>query len=80
MDRTTEPTASETAPRRFAFLVHPRAQIALDMARMWRPLGRIPEDAWQWGFRHLPIPAQPYASIRRRDSEEPDAARSPARR
>ena len=60
----------DAAERRFAFLVHPRARIGVDMARMWRPLGRIPEGGWQWGFRHLPIPAQPYASIRRRDSAD----------
>ena len=28
----------------FAFLVHPRVRIAEDLARVWRPLGRVPEE------------------------------------
>ena len=38
---TQEPLMSTAAP--FAFLVHPRARIAEDLARVWRPLGRVPE-------------------------------------
>lgn len=53
----------------FAFLVHPRAEIAPDMARVWRPLGRVPERALQWGMRHLPVPPQPLATVRRRDRD-----------
>lgn len=61
---------STTAPRRFAFLVHPRADVAADMARVWRPFGRVPEGAWQWAMRRLPLPAQPFATIRRSGGAE----------
>jgi fatty aldehyde-generating acyl-ACP reductase len=60
--------------KRFAFLVHPRADVATDMARIWRPLGRIPSSAWDWGLRRLPVPPQLLATVRRR---EPDAPAAP---
>ena len=60
------------SPKRFAFLVHPRADVATDMARVWSPLGRIPGAAWDWGLRRLPVPPQLLATVRRRDAE-PDA-------
>ena len=67
---------SDTGPgrsaKRFAFLVHPRADVATDMARVWSPLGRIPASAWDWGLRRLPVPPQLLASVRRRDTA-PDA-------
>jgi fatty aldehyde-generating acyl-ACP reductase len=59
-------------PRRFAFLVHPRADVAQDMGRIWRPLGMIPERAWGWGLRNLPMPPVPLAKVYRED--EADAA------
>lgn len=51
-------------PTTFAFLVHPRAELATDLGRVWRPLGRVPERAWQWGLRHLPVPPLPLADVR----------------
>lgn len=51
----------------FAFLVHPRSEIAPDMARVWKPLGRVPERVLQWGLRHLPVPPQQLGTVRRRD-------------
>ncbi|HEX5858104.1 MAG TPA: semialdehyde dehydrogenase [Microbacterium sp.] len=57
-------------PPKFAFLVHPRAQVAQDMARIWRPLGRVPEPAWAWGLRRLPVPPQLLTTVRRAD--DPD--------
>ena len=55
-----------TAPPTFAFLVHPRADVAPDMARVWPPLGMVPERAWQWGLRHLPLPTMTLAGVHRR--------------
>ena len=40
----------------FAFLVHPRARIAEDLARVWRPLGRVPEGVVERAVRRLPLP------------------------
>ncbi|MFT4217441.1 MAG: hypothetical protein QM619_09710 [Micropruina sp.] len=60
--------ATRTA-KRFAFLVHPRADVATDMGRVWRPLGQIPSAAWDWGLRRLPVPPQLLATVRRRDTE-----------
>ena len=51
----------------FAFLVHPRAEVARDLGRIWRPLGRLPEAACQWSLRHLPLPPLPLATVHRRD-------------
>src|SRR5690606_14851787 len=65
IDTPALPTAEPT----FAFLVHPRAQVAPDMARVWAPLGHLPEAALQWGLRHLPVPPQPFATVRRRDRD-----------
>ena len=56
--------------RRFAFLVHPRARIGDDMTRVWKPFRVIPERAWEWTLRHLPVPPQPFATVRRAD--QPD--------
>jgi predicted amino acid dehydrogenase len=59
---------------KFAFLVHPRSDVAADMARVWRPLGQVPARAWEYGLRHLPVPPIPLATVHRRDTEtdEPD--------
>lgn len=46
---------STAAP--FAFLVHPRARIAEDLARVWRPLGRVPEPLVDTAVRRLPLPS-----------------------
>jgi len=46
----------------FAFLVHPRTRLAQDLARAWRPLGRIPEPWVDAAVRRLPLP--PYAMAR----------------
>lgn len=56
------------ASGRFAFLVHPRARIGDDMTRVWGPLRVVPERAWEWSLRHLPLPPVPYATIRRSDT------------
>lgn len=53
--------------RTFAFLVHPRADVAPDLARVWPPLGLAPERALQWGMRRLPVPPLPLATVRRGD-------------
>jgi predicted amino acid dehydrogenase len=45
-----------TDPGTFAFLVHPRAQVAADMARIWAPLGRLPEAMYDTGLRRFPVP------------------------
>jgi predicted amino acid dehydrogenase len=41
------------------------------MARVWPPLGVVPEPAWQWGLRHLPLPPLTLAGVHRR--RRPDA-------
>jgi len=65
-------TTAERPPKKFAFLVHPRADVAVDMARIWRPLGRVPARAWDWGLRHLPVPPATLATVRLRDAESGD--------
>lgn len=54
----------------FAFLVHPRAEIARDMGRLWRPLGRIPDPAWDWAMRRLPLPTMPLGTVHRADLDD----------
>lgn len=63
----SDPTAAAAAAKRFAFLVHPRADVASDMSRVWRPLGRMPAAAWDWGLKTLPVPPVPLATVHRRD-------------
>lgn len=62
------------ASGKFAFLVHPRTDVAADMARVWRPLGRIPARTWERGLRRLPVPPLTLAAVHRRDTaaDEPD--------
>ncbi|HEY5979452.1 MAG TPA: hypothetical protein VIT41_07440 [Microlunatus sp.] len=62
--------APTAPPPTFAFLVHPRADVAPDMARVWPPLGAVPEGAWQWGLRHLPLPTLTLADVHRRGSRD----------
>lgn len=40
----------------FAFLVHPRAQLAQDMGRIWRPLRRVPERFYDTALRKVSVP------------------------
>lgn len=67
MRHITEP--DPRSERTFAFLVHPRAEVAPDMGRVWRPLGMLPESALQWSLRNLALPPLPLASVRRRDRD-----------
>lgn len=53
--------------KKFAFIVHPRADVAADMGRWWRPLGAVPESAWDWGMRKLPVPPITWGTVWRRD-------------
>ena len=52
---------STAAP--FAFLVHPRARIGEDLARVWRPLGRVPEGWIDSAVRRLPLPSYAMARV-----------------
>ena len=52
---------------KFAFLVHPRADVSADLARVWRRSARVPSGALEWGLRHLPVPPVTLAA-RRRDA------------
>ena len=67
---TVTAVAPTAPPPTFAFLVHPRADVAPDMARVWPPLGVVPERAWQWGLRHLPLPTMTLAGVHRRGPRE----------
>lgn len=49
--------------RTFAFLVHPRRQLAADLGSVWAPLGRIPERYADHALRRLPLPPVRIASI-----------------
>ncbi|MFT4221325.1 MAG: semialdehyde dehydrogenase [Microbacterium sp.] len=66
--------ADTTRAKKFAFLVHPRANVAEDMGRVWGPLGRVPASAWDWGLRRMPVPPLPLASVRRSDRSPADGA------
>ncbi|KHK99108.1 hypothetical protein LK09_03550 [Microbacterium mangrovi] len=61
-------------PGKFAFLVHPRSAVATDMARVWRPLGRIPARTWEYGLRRLPVPPLRLAAVHRRDATTDEPA------
>ena len=61
----TPAVSAPTTDRTFAFLVHPRAAVAPDMGRVWRPLGHVPEGTWQWAMRHVPIPPLRLATVYR---------------
>lgn len=55
----------------FAFLVHPRARLSEDMARVWRPLGLVPERVYDTGLRRLPLPPVEMASVHLGGSPDP---------
>jgi predicted amino acid dehydrogenase len=42
------------------------------MGRVWSPLGVVPESAWQWGLRHLPLPPLTLARVHRRRFSDAD--------
>ena len=44
-----------TARHPFSFLVHPRIRLAEDLARVWRPLGLVPEGVYDTALRRLPL-------------------------
>ena len=47
----------------FAFTVHPRARLGEDLARVWRPLGRVPDPVYDTALRRLPVPPVAMAGI-----------------
>jgi len=47
----------------FAFLVHPRVALREDMARIWRPLGVIPNQVYDRALRRLPLPPVTFAQV-----------------
>ena len=47
----------------FAFLVHPRARLAEDLARVSKPLGLVPERVYDVALRRLPVPPVTMASV-----------------
>ncbi|MDW4574045.1 semialdehyde dehydrogenase [Microbacterium sp. M3] len=47
----------------FAFTVHPRAVLREDMARVWRPLGLVPEAVYDTALRRLPVPPVTMAGV-----------------
>jgi len=53
----------------FAFLVHPRADVSHDLARVWSPLGAVPSGALEWGLRHLPVPPLTLGTVSRPDHD-----------
>ena len=52
-----------SSPRTFAFTVHPRACLSEDMARVWAPLGHVPERFYATALRRLPVPPISMAAI-----------------
>ncbi|MFC8680552.1 semialdehyde dehydrogenase [Microbacterium ureisolvens] len=47
----------------FAFTVHPRARLSEDLARVWRPLGLMPEPVYDAALRRLPLPPVTMAGV-----------------
>src|SRR6478735_905626 len=47
----------------FAFTVHPRARLRDDLARVWRPLGLLPEACYDEALRRLPLPPVTIAGV-----------------
>jgi predicted amino acid dehydrogenase len=45
-----------TSQHSFAFLVHPRAELAQDLGRLWSPLRRLPERFCDTALRRLALP------------------------
>lgn len=54
----------------FAFLVHPRARVSDDLARVWAPLGRVPEHVADRAVRRLPLPPVTMARVHLTASSE----------
>lgn len=54
--------------KKFAFIVHPRADVAQDMGRLWKPLGLVPEAVYDWSMRHLPLPPINFGPVVRKDA------------
>ncbi len=52
-----------TSQHRFAFLVHPRAELAQDLGRLWPPLRRLPEKVYDSALRRLPLPPISMAQV-----------------
>lgn len=47
----------------FAFLVHPRADLRQDLARMAKPLGLVPNAVYDHALRRLPLPPRRFAQV-----------------
>ncbi|GAA2158833.1 putative amino acid dehydrogenase [Humibacillus xanthopallidus] len=62
-DNTPTTPSAASGPGRFAFTVHPRARLSEDLARVWSPLGRVPERAYDTALRRLPVPPVAMAAI-----------------
>ncbi|MCB0712515.1 MAG: hypothetical protein KDD67_09315 [Ignavibacteriae bacterium] len=43
--------------KKFAFLVHPRADVREDLGNILKPLGLIPNRVYNTALKHLPLPA-----------------------
>lgn len=54
---------------KFAFLVHPRADVGRDLARAWPALGAVPAGVLEWGLRHLPVPPTVLGTVHRTDED-----------
>jgi len=52
-----------SAPHPFTFLVHPRTHLAEDLARIWRPLGRVPDGVYDAALRRLPLAPLTMAAV-----------------
>ena len=46
-----------------AFLVHPRARLSEDLARVCKPLGLVPERVYDVALRRLPVPPVTMAAV-----------------
>src|SRR5690606_34790423 len=51
------------ASRPFAFLVHPRRNVAEDLGRVWSPLGRVPERYYDAALRRLAVPPAAISNV-----------------
>jgi predicted amino acid dehydrogenase len=53
----------------FAFLVHPRAELAEDMGRLWSPLRHVPERFFDSALRRLALPPISMARVHIGDAQ-----------
>src|SRR6478736_2389854 len=53
--RHTQTPQEQPLSSTFAFTVHPRARLGEDLARVWRPLGRVPDPVYDTALRRLPL-------------------------